>query len=264
MSTTILMIHGMMTTAICWMAYRGFFEKLGYRCLVPTLRHHEMRPDRIPDPRLSETGLLDYVDDMEQLIQGLPEPPIVLGHSLGGLIAQILIGRSRVRVSAGVLITPAPPQGVFLFTRRNLRTLAGIVLRPRWWRSACRLSSAATSYGVFNRMPIGMHERLHSFIVPESGRTLLQVGFPVFDSEKASRVDERGMTVPLLVIGAAHDNLVPSSVVKRIHGKYRANAVYREYDNHAHFIISEPGWERVAGDIYAWLEGLAGRRHGRE
>jgi pimeloyl-ACP methyl ester carboxylesterase len=81
MTETIVMIHGMWNKGCHWDHFRGFFEGRGYQCVVPTLRFHDMDPNGVPDPRLGTTSLLDYAEDLEKLIRGLPRVPIVMGHS---------------------------------------------------------------------------------------------------------------------------------------------------------------------------------------
>ena len=105
MAETIVMIHGMWGTGSYWENFRDFFEGRGYRCVVPTLRFHDMDPNGLPDPRLGTTSLPDYAADLEKLIRELNVVPILMGHSMGGLLAQIL--GSRGLAKALVLLTPA-------------------------------------------------------------------------------------------------------------------------------------------------------------
>ena len=112
MTETIVMIHGMWGTGWYWENFKRFFEGKGYHCVVPTLRFHDMDPKGLPDPRLGTTSLLDYAADLEKLIRELHATPILMGHSMGGLLAQIL--GSRGLAKALVLLTPASPHGSLL------------------------------------------------------------------------------------------------------------------------------------------------------
>jgi len=84
MGETIVMIHGMWGGPWCWENYKRFFEEKGYRCITPTLRYHDVDPKDPPPPELGTTGLLDYAEDLEKEIRALDEPPIIMGHSMGG------------------------------------------------------------------------------------------------------------------------------------------------------------------------------------
>ena len=110
MAETIVMIHGMWGGSWYWENYRKFFESKGYHCIIPTLRFHDMDPKSIPNPALGTTSLLDYAKDLEEEIRRLDSQAIIMGHSMGGLLAQIL--GSRGLAQALVLLTPASPAGI--------------------------------------------------------------------------------------------------------------------------------------------------------
>jgi pimeloyl-ACP methyl ester carboxylesterase len=110
MSEKIVMIHGMWGGAWCFDNFKHFFEEKGYQCFTPILRHHNVDPKDIPNPGLGRTSLLDYAQDLEEYIHKLDDKPIIIGHSMGGLLAQIL--GSRELGKAIVLLTPAPPSGI--------------------------------------------------------------------------------------------------------------------------------------------------------
>jgi len=86
--------------------------------------------------------------------------------------------------------------------------------------------------------------------VAESGRAVREIGFWAFDVRAASRVKPGTVQCPLLIIGASEDRITPAKVVKKTADKYAHVATYKEYQNHAHSIIWEKGWEKVAEDIY--------------
>ena len=110
MTKKIVMIHGMWGGGWFWENFKTFFERQGYQCLTPTLRYHDADPQDDPDPRLGTTSLMDYARDIEDQISALGERPILMGHSMGGLLAQIL--GSRGLAQALVLLTPASPSGI--------------------------------------------------------------------------------------------------------------------------------------------------------
>ncbi len=97
MAETVVMIHGMWGSGWYWENFKGFFESKGYQCVVPTLRYHDMDPNGVPDPRLGTTSLLDYAADLEKLIRELHVMSILMGHSMGGLLAQILGSRGLAK-----------------------------------------------------------------------------------------------------------------------------------------------------------------------
>ena len=121
-SDTIFMIHGMWGGAWYWEKFRSVFEAKGYRCVAVTLPYHDMGPGGIPDPRLETTGLLDYAESLEREIGKLGTKPIVMGHSMGGLLAQILGARALAK--SLVLLTTASPSGIMaLYTLSDKKLL---------------------------------------------------------------------------------------------------------------------------------------------
>lgn len=250
----LVLVHGMWGGAWQWEGYRRRLAARGHRIQVPDLRHHDAAAAADPPPRLGTVSLRDYVDDLDALIAGLPTPPVVIGHSLGGLLAQLLAARGRV--AGAVLLTPAPPAGVPALRLSVVRAFAGVVTRWGFWRRPVRQGFAAAAATVYNRMPPDAQRALYDRSGFESGRVVLEVGLPWLDRRRAAAVDPARVTCPLLVVGARHDRITPVPVVRRIARRYGAVATYHELPDHAHWVLGEPGWERVADLVAGWVEGL--------
>lgn len=249
---TIVMIHGMNCAAWCWENYIPFFEKRGWRCVAPTLRHHEQEPGNPPPPELGTTSLLDYAADLEAVINELDEPPVIMGHSMGGLLAQIVAARTQPR--AVVLLTPAPPSGVFVLKPSVILSFVGALSRWGFWRKPVYPSYGGATYSTLNNLPEPERSKVFKQFVPESGRATAEIGMPFLDRKRAAKVDGKKITCPMLIFGSALDRIVPASIVRSIAMKYRHVSEYRELENHAHWVIGEPGWEDIATQIADWLE----------
>lgn len=210
-----------------------------------------MPPDA-PPVALGETSLLDYVGDLEEMILALPEKPVVIGHSMGGLLALLLCAKGLTR--AGVLLTPAPPSGTFAIRPSNLMAFARIQARWGWWRKPHRASLGEALSYTFNTADRAMGAKEHSAFVHESGRALLEIALPWLDRAKAATVDPRCVTVPLLFVAAGRDRLVPPGVVRRTAKQFAHVSDYAEFDGQGHWVLGQPGWERVADHAEAWLK----------
>lgn len=252
MSKTIFMMHGLWGGAWCWDNYRKFFEARGYECITPTLRLHDVDPSAAPHPDLGGISILDYARDMEEEIRSLNVRPILMGHSLGGLLAQMLA--SRGLGEAAVLITPAAPRGINGIKFSAIRSILSVFTKWGFWRKPYRQTFNEAVYSLMHMIdPVAQRENYNRFCL-ESGRALSEIGFWLFDPAKASRVEASRVTAPVLVVGAAQDRITPASVVRKVAHRYRTVSTYREYDNHAHWIMDEPGWQDVAQDVALWLE----------
>ena len=151
MSEVIFMIHGMWGGSWHWENYKSFLEREGYRCEATTLRFHDVDPKTAPDPRLGTTSLLDYAEDLQQEIQRLGAKPIIIGHSMGGLLAQIL--GSRGLAKALVLLTPASPAGIVAFTPSVFKSFSGVLFRWGFWKNPMRLTFDKAVYSMMHLLP---------------------------------------------------------------------------------------------------------------
>jgi pimeloyl-ACP methyl ester carboxylesterase len=254
MAETIVMIHGMWGGGWYWENYRKYFEGKGYRCVTPTLRFHDMDPKGVPNPQLGTTSLLDYAEDLEKEIRRLDSPPIIMGHSMGGLIAQILGSRGLGR--ALVLLTPASPGGINALTPSVVRSFWSVLMGYGFWKKPRRQKYSEAVYSMLKLLPPDEQRQVYDRFVYESGRAASEIGFWYLDPKKASKVDEKKINCPVLVIAGTQDKITPASVVRNVAKKYGAHATYKEFPDHAHWVVAEPGWQEVAEYAAAWLNKL--------
>ena len=251
MPETIFMIHGMWCGPWCWDNYSGFLDARGYRCVAAALPYHDKDPGAPPDARLGTTGLLDYADALEQEIRRLGEMPVLMGHSMGGLLAQILA--SRGLGSALVLLNPAAPAGILAVTPSVLKSFWNVALSWQAWKRPLYPPFEDAVYSALHLLPEAEQRAVYDRFVHESGRAVFEIGCWPLDRHRAAAVDERTVTCPVLVVAGRQDRITPVSVVRSVAKKYGTRALYKEYADHAHWTLGEPGWQDVAADVDAWL-----------
>jgi non-heme chloroperoxidase len=249
---TLVMIHGMFVGPWCWNDFKAYFEQRGYTCRTLTLRYHDTPLGSPPDSGLGATSLFDYVADAEAEIKTLKEKPVIIGHSMGGLIAQILGSRGLAR--SLVLISPAAPRGINAVTWRALKSAWHNRSRIALWGKPMSPSFEGVAYSSLHLLPYEEQKKVFEKFTYESGRVAWEIGFWFFDFKKATRVDESGVTCPVLMVVGTEDRLTPPSVVKKIHEKYARVSTYKEFPNHSHWIIAEPDWEEAADFIHSWMQ----------
>ena len=252
MEKTIVMIHGMWGGGWCWDHYKPFLENKGYHCITPILRYHDMDPNDEPDPRLGTVSLTDYADDLEKQIRKLDVPVILMGHSMGGLLTQILA--SRDLAEAAILLTPAAPYGLMGLTPSVIRSFWSILTTWKFWKKPGRQTFKEAAYSTLGVLPADVKKKEFDKFVYESGRAVLEIGLWPLDSKKASKVDESKVTCPVLIIAGTEDKITPASVVRKIADKYKEVAVYKEFEQHGHAVLEEPGWEEIAEYTSDWLD----------
>ena len=251
MQQTIMMIHGMWGNDWDWRHYKQFFERKGYRCVTPNLRYHDMDPKSDPPRQLGTTSVLDYAGDLEREIKQLDSLPILMGHSMGGLLAQIL--GSRGLAQSLVLLTPASPRGVLALRPSVIKSFWSVLTKWGFWRNAMRQTFDEAVYAMLHLLSEEEQREAYGHFVYESGRAAAEIGFWLFDPGKATYVDESKVTCPVLVIAGSEDRITPPSVVKKTANKYRAVSTFKKFPNHSHWVIGEPGWEEIAQYIDDWL-----------
>jgi alpha-beta hydrolase superfamily lysophospholipase len=201
---------------------------------------------------LGTTSILDYVDDLEKEIRNLSGKPIVMGHSMGGLLAQILTSRGLAKPA--VLITPASPRGILALKPSVIKAFFSIMMKPGFWKKPNRIPFKSCVYAIMHLLAPDVQRTEYSKSVYESGRAAAEIGFWLLDPNQATKVDESAVTCPVLIIAGSQDRITPAAVVRNTAKRYKAVSTFKEYADHAHSIILETGWEKVAEDIEAWLK----------
>jgi pimeloyl-ACP methyl ester carboxylesterase len=203
---------------------------------------------------LGTTSLLDYAQDLEEQISALEERPILMGHSMGGLLAQILGSRGLAR--GLVLLTPASPSGINALYPSVIKSFWSVLTRWGFWKKPQRLPFDAATYAMLHLLPTDEQKAIYDRFVFESGRATAEIGFWLLDFRGATKVDPTKVTCPVLVVSGAEDRITPASVVRKVADKYSSVSTYREFENHAHWVVGEPGWEKIATGVLDWLDGI--------
>lgn len=242
------MIHGGFSGPWAWDGFAERFHKAGYRVQAPALRFHDQAP---PPPTLATTSLADYAADLERLIATMKSPPILIGHSMGGLLAQMLAARRQV--AAAVLLAPSAPWGVPPSTLFEIGMAQSLMLRVGYWSAILEPNFDIAAAHSLDRCPMEQRDRLFQQFVPESGRATFEVLHWGLDMGRTSEVDVRKVQSPLLFLTGSADRLSPPGTVKRTAALYRDLAHYETIADMSHWLIGEPGWEQVCDRSLAWL-----------
>lgn len=261
MSRTVVFIHGGWVTPRCWDPFVAYFEARGYRCLAPAWPGKDRSVEAIradPSP-LAGLGIRQIVDHYDRIVRSLDEPPILIGHSFGGLFAQILLDRGLG--SAGVVIDSAAPKGIFTLEPTSLVSLGRILVTPFGWRKVVHWTFREFRYAFVHTMPLDEARAIwEAQIVPDSGRPFFEAGYSMLDRRSPARVDfANPHRAPLLLVAGLADRALPPVIARRTLDAYRrspARTELRTFPGRTHWIIGQPGWEEVAQSSIDWFESL--------
>ena len=238
----LLFVHGAWHAAWCWEEhFLGYFADRGYRAVALSFRGHG---HSATSKRLRNLSFTDYVDDVASVARSLPVPPVVIGHSMGGVIVQRYLESHDA--PAAVLMCSMPPQG---YLRSGLRWLR----RHPWHFTKLTISGESLPYV---NTPALTRERFFSPNTPEPlvrrYATLLQ--------EESARSGLDGLVklprpdrvrAPMLVLGALEDGAVTPEEVRATARAYRTEPVF--FPGMGHNLMLEPDWATVARRIEDWL-----------
>jgi non-heme chloroperoxidase len=203
---------------------------------------------------LGTTGLADYASDLEDEMKALGKAPILLGHSMGGLLAQMLAARCETR--AVVLLAPSAPWGVPPSSLFEIASAQAMLLNVGFWNSILKPDEHIAGRHSVDRLAGAARDAVLARFVPESGRAIFEIMHWGMDMGRASEVDVRAITCPLLFIAGGEDRLNPPATVERIAALYGDRALYEKFPGMSHWLVGEPGWEEIADRALAWLENV--------
>ena len=257
-ANTIVLVHGLWVTPRSWEHWIDRYQAAGYHVLAPAypgldVEVEDLNADPSPIEALTEAGVVEHFADV---VQELERPPILIGHSFGGLIVQILLDHGLG--AAGVAIDSVPPQGIRTLPPSQAKAAFPVLHNPANHHRAVPFTPEQFHYAFTNTLTeeesAAVYERYH---VPAPGRFIWDGVLANFTpghhgSYVNFRNDDRP---PLLLIAGDEDHLEPlalqTATAKR-YAKSEALTELKEFPGRSHYIIGQPGWEEVADYALSW------------
>jgi pimeloyl-ACP methyl ester carboxylesterase len=249
MTKDIVMLHGANEGAWCFDAFRPVFESMGWTCHAPDLIGHGARA-KDAAKTLVGVGIDDYRAELEAFLKTIPPDPVLLGHSMGAVLAQLLAAKGLAR--ALVLIAPGPRAGILPQTEAEKKFGQDLMGLGAFWNTVINPDFDLARVLTLNRVPEAEQRAVFDQFGPESGRAFFELFFWMFDRTDATAVDTKSVTCPVLCIAGADDNLVSVATVRATADGYRG-ATFLALDGHGHMLVLEPGAETIAQRIANWI-----------
>jgi pimeloyl-ACP methyl ester carboxylesterase len=259
MTRPVVFIHGLWLHATSWQPWLELFAASGYAPTAPGWPHE---PPSVAEARenpdaVANVSIDEITDHYAGIIAGLDEPPVIIGHSFGGLITEKLLGQG-IGV-AGVAIDPAQIKGVLPLPLAQLRSGFPALGNPANLHRSVSLTQKEFRFAFGNAVSEEESEALHDrWTIPSPARPLFQAAAANFVMHSQAKVDtansERG---PLLLISGTADHTVPDVVTRSTLKQYRDSTAVTElkqFEGRGHSLTIDSGWREVAEAILAWLQ----------
>lgn len=244
-ATPLLFVHGAFTAAWCWEEhFLPYFAEAGYASYAISLSGHGGSRGR---DRLDSLSIANYVADVVEVASRLPVPPVLIGHSMGGFVVQKYLERHAA--PGAVLMCSVPPQGLMSAAVGMMFSRPGLLQDLNSLMSGGRVALDSLRDALFAQ-PVAADDltRFYRFSQPESHRAIWDMS--LFDLPRPSLIG----AVPLLVLGAEFDHLMPVSTVQMTADRYGVEAEI--FPGMGHGLMLERDWRLVADRLLQWLEAL--------
>jgi pimeloyl-ACP methyl ester carboxylesterase len=254
LSRIVVFIHGMYLGGSSWQPWinRAASQGRDYTCHAPSWPYHDGAPEQLRaamDPALGTLTFGQIIDYYKEIIDALREKPVLVGHSVGGLVVQKLINGGYGM--AGVAVSPATPRGVLAFGPNFLRANFPH-LNPLAGNRPIRMTARRFHYAFGNTMTRADSDAaFEAYTVPESRNV------PRSTLTRQAAIDFTKPHPPMLIITADKDHLTPRAMIKRNVRKYPPAAGtldFAEFRGRSHLLCGQTGWEEVADHVFAWID----------
>jgi pimeloyl-ACP methyl ester carboxylesterase len=251
---SIVFITGAFIGSNCWDEWKNYFESKGYNCIAPCWPYKNGPPEELrnrhPDPEMASNRLGELIDYFELIINTVEEKPILIGHSLGGLIVQLLLQHGFG--AAGVAIHSFPPFGICSLRLRFLKTVWEAMSFFTSKRQTYLMPFSTWAYAMTNGMDFERQKELYyMYAIPESKQVIRDT------FKQLTKIDFKRSHAPLLLTSGSNDKLI-STVLNYCNYKKYSNSdsvtSYKEFKGHPHLVFDRPAREKEADFILRWLQ----------
>ena len=238
----VVMIHGAFCGGWTFDRFRKPFEAAGHSVATPDL------PGHAPGENPAGLSMRDYADAVVHACRACPEPPLLVGHSMGGLASAL--AATRTPLAGLMLLAPSAPWGVTGASMEEAASAFGLyALGPYWLQSIPPDRTLSDQFSV-DRLPAAERAQLFSRMTSESGRALFETLNWWLDPMMTTRLAPS--TAPTLVVAGGRDTIHPPATVRQT--AERLGADFLLFEEMSHWLPGEPGWEVVAAAGLEWLQ----------
>ncbi len=253
----IVLIHGLWMTSLSWEHWVERYRSRGYNVIAKSWpgMDGDIAALRADPSAIEHLGIGEVVEHYERIIMALAEPPIIIGHSFGALITQLLLDLGLGRV--GVSIDSAPIKGVYRLPWSALKSAFPALKNPANNHRAVTLTPAEFHYAFTNTLTDEESAVAYArYAVPGPGRALFQSALANFNPHAETAIDfANNVRAPLLVVAGGADHVSPPAInrtIAKLQHRSPSLTAFKLFPGRSHFILGQPGWEEVADFVLDW------------
>lgn len=248
--TPVVFVHGAFCGGWAFEAFREPFEAAGFESHAPNLPHHERGADM---EALAQAGLKDYATAIAAYVRALNAPPLLVGHSLGGLVVQLVAAQAEVK--GLVLLAPSAPWGVPPTTLDEHGNHLGLSLLGDYWRRPIPPDYRVARATTLDRLSHEDARRAFARFVPESGRAVREAMQWWSDASMSSQAPVHRIAAPVLGLAGGRDRVNAASTVRRVISRFPdGQAHFHEFPEMSHWLVGEPEAGEVAQLTLQWCD----------
>lgn len=249
MGKDIVMVHGANCGGWCFDTFRQAFEARGLTCHAPDLIGHG-RDKGDANASLAGVGMADYRAQVAAFVESLPERPVLLGYSMGAVLAQQLAAQGLAE--ALILASPGPRAGIVPPTGPEKQLGQDLISLGAFWTRVIDPNFDLACIYTLNLLPKDEQRSVFDKFGPESGRALFELFLWMFDQTGATAVDTSAVRCPVLCLSGTEDRIVSLETARETASGYPQAEAW-ELEDHAHLLLLEPGAEKIAYRIADWI-----------
>jgi len=231
--------------------FHKFFEQKGFTCHSPTYRHHDSTYSEQNRNLLIGTSIADYVKDTANFVKHLNKKPILVGHSLGGVVAQKLSAMGLAK--AIVLLNGSINWGVLPTTDQECELGKTFMASGKFWERVLLPDFEIMAKFGLNKLNKKDQHKAFDQLGPESGKVLFELFFWIFDKNKTTKIEYKDITCPVLMVSGSDDFAIPPSTSYSIAKRYYSKTTFYIAEGYGHYLMLEPHWLRIAKFCKNWI-----------
>lgn len=249
----VILIHGMWSTPNALKDVKAAFEEQVYSVHVPMLPYHLPRNQLKGETlnKLATSTIEDYVKCISTCIESLNQKPILVGHSMGGLIAQLVA--AKYECDKLILISSAPPSGINAFKWSVMKTFGHNLFLFPLWRKTTNLLLKNIQYGIANTQSAAIHKEIIQTATYESGKATWQMSMWFLFRKPPTRVVYENIKCPVLMISGTEDKITPITLQRKLAQKYSDKAELKVIEGACHWTIGGSYFPQIKDILFEWL-----------